>query len=86
MTKKVDDLVARLQGNTVALVGMKNKVSAPDEDSPPSPSTPAPDDLKTYEKLIEDSKGVLGDLEAEVKKENKVPETDATKSKSGPKT
>jgi hypothetical protein len=82
LSKKVDDLVARLQGNTTALVGMKNKVSPPEEEQPPSAPTPAPDDVQTYERLIEDTKGVIASLEAEVKKENKTPETDATKSKS----
>ena len=84
MSKQTDDLIDRVEGAAVALRGVKVKLSPQptlvageiSAVAGPAPQV-TPEDFAFAKKVIEDMKGALEALEAEVSRESKVPEPSA---------
>lgn len=87
MSKATDDLIERIQGAATALRGVKTKLSPqaqPAQVEVTTPAAPAPqveqEDYAHAKQVINEMKGNIEALLAEVEKDSKVPGADATKS------
>lgn len=85
MSKQTDDLIDRVEGAVTALRGIKVRLSPPPptyvmpaDMPPPPPQKATQEDYAFAKKVVEELKGVVAALEAEVAKESHVPEPNAT--------